>query len=73
MRELTSADRTTIAYDIVGEGPAVIVVGGAFSQAKDAEQIAASFAAAGLRAVTFDRRARGGSGFTPPVDPQREI
>lgn len=73
MQQLISADGTAIAYDIFGEGPPIIIVGGAFSQARDAGEIATAFAAAGLRALAFDRRARGGSGFTPPVDPQREV
>ncbi len=73
MREILSTDGTPIAYDTVGDGPAVIVIGGAFSQAKDAAEIAAALAEQGLRALTYDRRARGASGFTPPVDPEREV
>lgn len=67
-----SADGTPIAYDVVGDGPAVVVVGGAFSVGKDAEALAAALADAGFRAVTFDRRARAGSGDTKPYAPQRE-
>jgi len=73
MQHTDSADGTTIALDTVGEGPAIIIVNGALSTGADAGQIAAALAERGLRAVTYDRRARGGSGDTPPVDPLREV
>lgn len=69
MRTTRSADGTTIAFDEVGDGDAIVIVGGAFSLAADAAGIAAALAAAGFRAVTMDRRARGSSedkrGSTP--------
>ncbi|BDV31880.1 alpha/beta fold hydrolase [Microbacterium terricola] len=73
MSLIESADGTSIAVHEVGSGPAVVIVNGAFSTAKDAVEIADAFAGAGLRAVTYDRRARGDSGDTPPVDPLREV
>jgi len=73
MNLIESADGTSIAVHEVGDGPAVVIINGAFSTAKDAGEIAEAFAGAGLRAVTYDRRARGDSGDTPPVDPQREV
>lgn len=69
----TSADGTSIAFHEVGDGPAIIIVNGAFSTANDAAAIADAFAARGLRAVTYDRRARGDSGDTHPVDHHREV
>jgi pimeloyl-ACP methyl ester carboxylesterase len=73
MKLIESADGTTIAVHETGSGPAVVIINGAFSTAKDAAQIADAFAEAGLRAVRYDRRARGDSGHTPPVDPHREV
>jgi alpha-beta hydrolase superfamily lysophospholipase len=70
---VTSADGTGIATHTTGEGPAVVIVNGALSRAQDAAEIAEAFAAAGLRAITYDRRARGDSGDTPPAAPEREV
>lgn len=72
MEHIQSADGTLIAFETVGEGPAVVIVNGAFSTAKDATAIATSVADAGFTAVTFDRRARGESGDTKPFAPERE-
>ena len=68
----TSADGTQIAFDRVGEGPPIVIVGGAFSTAAAGAPLAAELAAAGFQGVTVDRRARGGSGDTAPYDPARE-
>jgi len=68
----TSADGTPIAYDTRGDGPTVVVVNGAFSVASDGAKFASALADAGFRAVTYDRRARGGSGDTKPFAPERE-
>lgn len=73
MDHVTSADGTRIAVHTTGEGDPVVIIGGAFSTAKDAAQIADTLAARGLRAITYDRRARGDSGDTAPFDPQREV
>jgi alpha-beta hydrolase superfamily lysophospholipase len=67
-----SADGTPIAYAAVGEGPRVVIVNGAFSTANDAAAIAAELAMNGFRGVTYDRRARAGSGDTQPYSPERE-
>jgi pimeloyl-ACP methyl ester carboxylesterase len=68
----TSADGTAIAYDRVGDGPPLIVVGGAWntrrSGAELAEMLAPSFTV-----YTYDRRGRGDSGDTPPYAVEREI
>ena len=53
-----------------------MILNGAFSTARDAEGLAAALAERGFRAVTYDRRARGGSGDergSTPVDPAREV
>ncbi len=70
---MTSADGTSIALHTVGDGPAVVIVNGALSTARDAGLIARAFADAGLRAVTYDRRARGDSGDAPIAAPEREV
>lgn len=76
MEHVISADGTSIAVHSTGDGTPVVVIGGAFSQARDAAEIADALAARGFRAMTYDRRARGDSGDErgeAPVDPQREV
>ncbi len=72
MRQITPADGTAIALHETGTGPAVVIVNGALSTARDAAPLAEALARAGFRAVTYDRRARGDSGDTRPSAPQRE-
>ena len=72
MRHATSGDGTLIAFHEVGSGVPVVIVGGAFSTAEAGAPLAAALAAAGLRGVTVDRRARGNSGDTAPYLPARE-
>lgn len=72
METTTSADGTTIAFARAGDGAAVVVVGGAFSTAAAGAGLAGALADAGFCGVTYDRRARGGSGDTPPYAPARE-
>jgi pimeloyl-ACP methyl ester carboxylesterase len=67
-----SADGTRIAYHRSGSGRSIVFVGGALSTAAAAEPLAAAFAGAGLQAVTYDRRGRGGSSDTAPYAPERE-
>jgi pimeloyl-ACP methyl ester carboxylesterase len=73
MEHVSSADGTSIAYERTGDGSRIVIVNGAMSRARDAAAIAAALADAGFAAVTYDRRARGDSGDTPPVDPRREV
>ncbi|TDN92448.1 alpha/beta hydrolase [Microbacterium sp. BK668] len=69
---VNSADGTPIAYTHVGDGPVVVIVNGALSQAADAAPLASALAASGFRAVTWDRRARGSSGDRPGSTPEDE-
>ena len=69
----TSADGTTIAYNAYGDGPAVVVVGGATNTAEHWAELAQELGRAGLTGVTYDRRGRGGSGDTTPYAVEREI
>jgi pimeloyl-ACP methyl ester carboxylesterase len=69
----TSADGTPLAYATTGSGPVVVIVNGALSRAADAGGLADALAEAGFTAVTWDRRARGGSGDAPGSTPEREV
>ncbi|MBO9522001.1 MAG: alpha/beta fold hydrolase [Nocardioidaceae bacterium] len=68
-----SADGTTIAFHALGEGPAVVVVGGATNRKTDWLELAEALAADGFTGVTYDRRGRGESGDTRPYAVEREI
>lgn len=72
MHETRSADGTRIAFNTVGEGAPVVIVGGAFSTAEAGTPLAGALADAGFQGVTMDRRARGGSSDTTPYSPPRE-
>lgn len=72
-RTVTSADGTTIAYQALGEGPAVVLVGGATNRKEDWLELAQALAGAGFTGVTYDRRGRGESGDTRPYAVEREI
>jgi pimeloyl-ACP methyl ester carboxylesterase len=69
---VTSKDGTTIAYDRLGQGPAVVLVSGGSvdrsSNAGLAEQLADEFTV-----FNYDRRGRGPSGDTQPYAVEREI
>ncbi|MEI3843142.1 MULTISPECIES: alpha/beta fold hydrolase [unclassified Microbacterium] len=69
----TSADGTPIEFSATGDGRTVVIVNGALSRAEDAAPIARALADAGLRAVTWDRRARGGSGDRSGSTPDDEV
>ncbi|MDQ0643166.1 alpha/beta fold hydrolase [Microbacterium murale] len=73
MDHATSADGTLIAMHEVGAGPTVVIVNGALSTARDATEVAHAFAEAGLRTITYDRRARGDSGDSALAAPEREV
>ena len=69
-----SRDGTTIAYDSAGHGPALILVGGAFSyrRYRSWEQLA-ELLAPRFSVIRYDRRGRGDSGDAPEYDVEREI
>ena len=72
MDTTTSRDGTTLAYDRVGTGPALVFVPGVFNLrdtcAPVAEQLRDSFTC-----YTYDRRARGDSSNTRPYAVDREV
>ena len=69
----TSADGTAIEFSSTGNGPTVVIVNGALSRAADAAPLAQALVDAGFRAVTWDRRARGGSGDRSGSTPDDEV
>ena len=74
MNRVTSNDGTPIAFDRTGDGPAVILVGGAFQVRVDPKmsQLAALLAPR-YSVLTYDRRGRGDSGDTAPYAVEREV
>ncbi|PZG52241.1 hypothetical protein C1I98_07025 [Spongiactinospora gelatinilytica] len=69
---ITSADGTTIAYEKIGSGPAIIVIS---NVAEDHTGVAgvAKALSEHFTVISFDRRGRGASGDPQPYDPAREI
>lgn len=71
---VVSRDGTTIAYDQVGQGPAVILVAGAFSYRKYPAAVQlADLLAPHFTVFNYDRRGRGDSRDTAPYAVEREI
>lgn len=69
-----SPDGTSIAYDSAGHGPALILVGGAFSYRgwKGWKELS-ELLAPRFTVVNYDRRGRGDSGDAPAYAVEREI
>ena len=72
MNTVRSADGTTIAYDRTGDGPAVVVVEGAFCDRNTSAPLA-ELLAPRFTVYAYDRRGRGDSGDTPPYAVEREV
>jgi pimeloyl-ACP methyl ester carboxylesterase len=72
MDTVRSNDGTAIAFDRTGDGPPVILVGGALSDRSAGADLARHL---GPRFTVFayDRRGRGDSGDTPPYAVDREV
>jgi len=74
MRKVISKDGTVIAFDQSGRGPAMILVGGAFTDRSQptltelAEILSPQFTV-----INYDRRGRGDSGDTLPYTVEREV
>src|SRR5262245_8063641 len=75
MNTTESKDGTLIAFDRSGDGPAVILVGGAFQHRAFDPRRAGLAALLGKEFTGFhyDRRGRGDSGDTPPYAVEREL
>lgn len=70
--QVTSADGTRIAYDLLGTGSPVVVVGGATCDRAKMSGIA-EWLARHHAVVNYDRRGRGDSGDTAPYAVEREV
>jgi len=74
MKTVTSKDGTRIAYDELGEGPPVVLVGGALNtRSFGPNGSLAPLLAERFTVIHYDRRGRGDSGDTRPWDVEREI
>lgn len=74
MYTLTSKDGTKIAYDKVGQGPALILVAGAFSYRKFPGQVQlANLLSKHFTVYNYDRRGRGDSGDSQSYDIAHEL
>ena len=72
MRTVTSKDGTRIAFDQSGDGPAIILVVGAFNDRATGAPLAQALEPH-FTVFNYDRRGRGGSGDTAPYAVEREI
>jgi pimeloyl-ACP methyl ester carboxylesterase len=72
MSQVISRDGTPIAYDRLGSGLAVILVGGGLDDGSENAPLAAALAAQ-FTVFNYARRGRGNSGDTPPYAVEREI
>ena len=75
MEKIRSADGTSIAYQRVGNGPALILIGGAFCdhRARAAGLPLSGGLADKLSVICYDRRGRGESGEVEPYAIAREV
>lgn len=74
MKKVTSKDGTSIAYDQAGQGPALILVDGAFGcRTFGPNGPMVPLLADKFTVYTYDRRGRGDSGNTLPYAVEREI
>jgi pimeloyl-ACP methyl ester carboxylesterase len=72
MERATSEDGTTIAFDRSGEGPPIVLVGGALSDRAVTAPLAGHLAPR-FTVISYDRRGRGDSGDTAPFAVEREV
>jgi pimeloyl-ACP methyl ester carboxylesterase len=70
--KVTSTDGTTIVFDRTGEGPPLILVGGALNDRRAGATVAGLLAPS-FTAYAYDRRGRGDSGDAPPYAVEREV
>jgi pimeloyl-ACP methyl ester carboxylesterase len=72
MQLIRSADSTEIAVDRSGEGPPLVLVGGAFQDRSSMKTVAAGLQGA-FTVYEYDRRGRGDSGASGPYAIEREV
>jgi pimeloyl-ACP methyl ester carboxylesterase len=68
----SSADGTKIAFERTGEGPPLIIIGGALNSRRSADGLV-PWLASHFTVYAYDRRGRGESSDTLPYSPGREI
>src|SRR5262249_35119112 len=74
VQQVRSSDGTAIALETIGEGPAVVLVDGAFGTRTSGPNVAmATLLAPHFTVHHYDRRGRGGGGDTPPPQTARAI
>jgi alpha-beta hydrolase superfamily lysophospholipase len=73
MNTTHSQDGTPIAFDRSGEGPPLVIVGGALSGRMFPNGPLAALLSSSFTVFNYDRRGRGDSGDTPPYAVDREI
>ena len=74
MPTVASKDGTTIAYDKLGQGPALVMVDGALcSRVMGPGSSLAPYLSSHFTVFTYDRRGRGDSTDTAPYAVEREI
>lgn len=75
MRHVTSKDGTKIAYETMGEGPPLVLIGGAFCDrhARASGTPLAALLATHFTVTSYDRRGRGDSTNTAPWSIDREV
>ncbi|WP_405056906.1 alpha/beta hydrolase [Kribbella sp. NBC_01505] len=71
MQKVVSSDGTEIAYDVVGRGPGLVLVAGAFTERASNTSYVEALSSA-FTVVNYDRRGRGDSGDTTPYTVERE-
>jgi pimeloyl-ACP methyl ester carboxylesterase len=72
VERIRSADGTEIAFERAGDGPAVILIGGALNDRGSPRELADALAER-FTVIRYDRRGRGDSGDTPPFAVAREV
>ncbi len=72
MEKVRSKDGTEIAYDRIGDGPTLVLVGAAWNDRMSAVPLA-QLLADEFGVYTYDRRGRGDSGDTAPYAVEREF
>ena len=71
-RHVTSDDGTPLAFDRLGAGPPLIVIGGMLGDRQTTRPLAEKLAER-CTVVNYDRRGRGESGDTEPYAVEREV
>ncbi|MFC0107519.1 alpha/beta fold hydrolase [Kibdelosporangium aridum] len=72
MRKVVSRDGTTIAYEVAGDGPPIVLLNGAFRDHTIFDQLVPELTAH-CTTYAYDRRGRGQSGDSPEYAVEREV